>query len=231
MSPSRSLQVAPARGVELRQAARLLQPIDDALPHLGGGLAREGDREDVLGLDAGAQQVDVALDQHARLAGAGRRLEHDVLGEGSTAWSRAAVGQSRESGWIRFDSLALLRQVSNESDRRILAPSNGSLHGRRGSAGLLDIADVILAADRREAARLAAIHVVGRRRELAALDAHRRCRPGAAARRRAPSPIGRSRREQRHDALAVPLNARYAASPSVQRRPSCPSSRCSAQRP
>ncbi len=73
------LQVAPARGVELGQTARLLQPIDDALPHLGRGLAREGDREDVIRLDAGAQQVDVALDQHARLAGAGRRLEDDVL--------------------------------------------------------------------------------------------------------------------------------------------------------
>ena len=47
--------------------------------HLGRGLAREGDREDVVGLDAGAQQVDVALDEHARLAGAGRRFEHDVL--------------------------------------------------------------------------------------------------------------------------------------------------------
>ena len=73
------LQIAPASGVELRQAARLLQPIDDALPHLGGGLARERDREDVIRLDAGAQQVDVALDEHARLAGAGRRLEDDVL--------------------------------------------------------------------------------------------------------------------------------------------------------
>ena len=40
-------QLAPARGVDLRQAARLLQALDDALAHFGGGFAREGDREDV----------------------------------------------------------------------------------------------------------------------------------------------------------------------------------------
>ncbi len=73
------LQIAPARGVQLGEPARLLQPIDDALPHLGGGFAREGDGEDVVRLDTGAQQVDVALDQHARLARAGRRFEHHVL--------------------------------------------------------------------------------------------------------------------------------------------------------
>ena len=79
MSPSRSRSVAPARrGRAADVRLRLLQPLDDPLPHLGGGLARERDREDVLGLDAGAQQVDVALDEHARLARAGRGLEHDV---------------------------------------------------------------------------------------------------------------------------------------------------------
>ena len=35
-------------------------------------------REDVRRIDAGAQQVDVAIDEHARLAGAGRCLERDV---------------------------------------------------------------------------------------------------------------------------------------------------------
>ncbi len=36
------LHLAPPRRVELREAARLLQPVDDALPHLGRRLAREG---------------------------------------------------------------------------------------------------------------------------------------------------------------------------------------------
>ena len=88
------LQVAPARGVELRQAAGLLQAIDDALPHFGGGLAGEGDREDIVGLDAGAQQVDVALHEHPRLACSRGRLEDDVL-RGSTAYARdARAGRS-----------------------------------------------------------------------------------------------------------------------------------------
>ncbi len=74
------LQLAPAGRVELRQPRRLPKPFDDAFAHLGGGLAREGDREDVIGVDAGAQQVDVALDEHTRLARPGGRLEHDVAG-------------------------------------------------------------------------------------------------------------------------------------------------------
>ena len=61
-------------------AARLPEPGDDPLAHLGRRLAREGDREDVAGIDPGQQQVDVAIDQDARLAGSGRRFEHDVLG-------------------------------------------------------------------------------------------------------------------------------------------------------
>ena len=71
-------QRAPHRRGQLRRAACLFQPLDDPLPHLGGGLSGERDREDVLGLDARQQQVDVAFDEHARLARAGRGLEHDV---------------------------------------------------------------------------------------------------------------------------------------------------------
>ncbi len=73
-------QLAPARLVERRQRAGLLQPRDDALAHLGRGLARERDRQDRVRIDARAKQVDVAVDEHAGLARAGRRLEHDVLG-------------------------------------------------------------------------------------------------------------------------------------------------------
>ena len=72
------LEIAPADEVRRRQTARLAQAVDDPLAHLGGRLARERDREDVIGIDAGAQQIHVALDEHTRLARAGRRLEHDV---------------------------------------------------------------------------------------------------------------------------------------------------------
>ena len=72
-------QLAPASGIELRQPARFFQALDDALAHFRGRLAGERDREDVIRLDARAQQVDVPLDEHARLAGSGRRFEHDVL--------------------------------------------------------------------------------------------------------------------------------------------------------
>ena len=41
-----SSQIAPALGIDLADPGGLPQPGDDALPHLGGGLAREGDRED-----------------------------------------------------------------------------------------------------------------------------------------------------------------------------------------
>ena len=61
------LQVAPPSGVEFREAARLLEAVDDPLPHLGRGLARERDREDVIGLDASAQEVDVPLHKHTGL--------------------------------------------------------------------------------------------------------------------------------------------------------------------
>ena len=73
------LELAPARAVEFRQPARLAKALDDAIAHLGGGFPREGDRQNVIGIDAGSQQVDVSLDEHARLARPGRRFEHDVL--------------------------------------------------------------------------------------------------------------------------------------------------------
>ena len=48
------------------------------LAHFGGGLAREGDRQDVARRHAGFEQRDVAIDEHARLAGARRGFERDV---------------------------------------------------------------------------------------------------------------------------------------------------------
>ncbi len=68
----------PARCRQLGRAAGLFQPLDNPLPHFGGGFPGERDGEDVLGCDAGQQQVDVAFDQHSCLAGARRGLENDV---------------------------------------------------------------------------------------------------------------------------------------------------------
>ena len=67
----------------------------DALPHLGGGLARERDREDVARLHAGEQQPDVAIDQDARLAGAGRGFERDVAGRIDRERARLGVARAR----------------------------------------------------------------------------------------------------------------------------------------
>ena len=74
------LEIPPSRGIHLRQAARFAQPLDDTLAHLGGGFPRERDRQDVIGIDAGTQQVDVAFNEHARLPRTRGGLEDDVLG-------------------------------------------------------------------------------------------------------------------------------------------------------
>ena len=51
------LQIAPSRGVEIGQAARFFQPLDDPLPHLGRGFSRKGDRQDVIGFDSCASRL------------------------------------------------------------------------------------------------------------------------------------------------------------------------------
>ena len=66
-----------------------------ALAHLGGGLAREGDRQDVARRHAGFEQPDVAIDEHARLAGAGRRFERDVAARIDREPPRARIGRLR----------------------------------------------------------------------------------------------------------------------------------------
>ena len=79
MSPSRSRSSRhrAASSSEVRLASRRRSTMRCA--HFRGGLPREGDGENVIGIDAGEQEVDIALDEHARLAGAGRGLQHDVL--------------------------------------------------------------------------------------------------------------------------------------------------------
>ena len=78
MSPVRSRSSRQRAARNLAACGRRAQRRQDALAHLGGRLAREGHRQDVRRIDAGPQQVDVAIDEHARLAGAGRGLERDV---------------------------------------------------------------------------------------------------------------------------------------------------------
>ena len=74
----RVADLAPARRGEAALAVTLAQRRHDALAHFRRGLAREGDRQDVARRDTGFEQPDVAIDEHARLAGARRRLESDV---------------------------------------------------------------------------------------------------------------------------------------------------------
>ena len=72
------VDLAPAGRGDLAGLGRAPQGRDDALAHLRRGLPGEGDGEDVARIDACLEQVDVAIHQHPRLAGAGRRLEHHV---------------------------------------------------------------------------------------------------------------------------------------------------------
>jgi hypothetical protein len=72
------LQLAPSDRRDLAAFRRRAQCVQDAIAHLCGGFARERHRQDVGGIDTGTQQVDVAIDQHSRLAGTGRRLQGDI---------------------------------------------------------------------------------------------------------------------------------------------------------
>ena len=62
----------------IRRAAPLRQPLLQALPHLAGRLAGEGDRQDLVRLRAGQQRAHDARHQHPGLAGAGTGLDGDV---------------------------------------------------------------------------------------------------------------------------------------------------------
>ncbi len=74
----RVADLAPALGGEPALAMTLPQRRHHALAHFRRGLAREGDRQDVARRHARFEQPHVAIDQHARLAGARRGLERDV---------------------------------------------------------------------------------------------------------------------------------------------------------
>ena len=161
-------QLAPARRRNLAAGRRRAQRGDDPLAHLGGRLAREGDREDVRRVDAGTQQVDVAVDQHARLAGARRRLERDV--EPRIDGARASLPVARVDA--RFDRLAPPRTAAKQlSDRQLL------------------IADVVLAAHRRIGAVRSRCAVRAAAAETRLARCRRRRRTAGRAHRRARHPV------------------------------------------
>ncbi len=97
-SPRWSRRAAPAHGIDPAFVGDPVEPREDAIAHLGGGLASEGDRQDVARLDAGANQVDVAVDEHVRLARAGRGLEHDIQARVDRGRAIGGVGQRRRRG-------------------------------------------------------------------------------------------------------------------------------------
>ena len=80
MSPRRSRRSIQSATDRTRTVgSRLGKLAHDALAHLGRGLPRERDRQDVGRIDAALEQVDVARDEDRRLAGSRRRLENDVV--------------------------------------------------------------------------------------------------------------------------------------------------------
>ena len=159
MSPRRSRRSQPARGVELALRGSLPAAVDDPLAHLGGGLAREGDRQDVRGIDTGAQQVDVAST--------------------STVVLPVPADASSTTLWARIDGVDARRLVGRERARRQRtrrrrrrrpgADPGASSKSNSPGCGLF-VTDVVLATDRREAAEIAGEQVVGGDRERAGLD-------------------------------------------------------------
>ena len=152
-------QLTPAFARELAAACRVAQGGHDALAHFRRRLAREGQREDLSGIDAGAQQVDVAIDENPRLAGAGRCLERDVEPgiHGPFASGTVAGVDPRLDGLGRLPrrSCALARGEGGSS-------SNGSRK--------LVTVHVVLPADGHEGAPRADDRIVRARRKLASLD-------------------------------------------------------------
>ena len=138
----------PARAIERRLLRRPAQLADDPLAHFGRRLARERDRQDVGGIDASRQQVDVARDQHAGLAGAGRRLEHDVVRRITRELARLGVGIEAGRG--------------SETRGR----GRTSVRTAKADRSLLElVADVVLAADAGIRAPVAQERLVGPDRE------------------------------------------------------------------
>ena len=147
----------------MRLRARLVvgggaQRAQHAAAHLGGGLARERDRDDLLGLLHGREQRQIALDQELGLAGARRRLNDERL-------RRVERGLAR-------------RCVAHRAHQRGTAPrasascSNTRVNGAYAPVGVLVVVD--------EDARVAGRELVRELRELRAPQRELRRRVGSA---------------------------------------------------
>ncbi len=68
---------------------------EDALAHLRRRFPRERDGEDVARIDVDFDEPHVPIDEHAGLARAGRRLEHDVIQRIDSEVARRLVGRRR----------------------------------------------------------------------------------------------------------------------------------------
>ena len=115
--------------VRLVRIERLLsqgrgQRLDDALAHLAGGLAREGEREDALGLVDAGQQREHALDQELGLAGACRRLHEERTGDVERPLARCRglsgagqlalyMGRYADARLHLEESLAIAREIDD----------------------------------------------------------------------------------------------------------------------
>ena len=131
---SRSLaNVAPSIPVGSGHIRALADFLQNALAHLGRRLAREGDREDVGRLDATRQQIEVAVHEHMRLAGAGRGFEHDVVGGIDRARARGVV--DRPSSIVGEGSGGVFRCVSRENPSRPLLERQPVRRHRRNPCG------------------------------------------------------------------------------------------------
>ena len=105
MSPNASRISRQRCARDAALAMPLPQRRHHALAHFRRGLAREGDREDVARRHARFEQAHVAIDEHARLAGAGRRFERDVAQRIDRQPPRPRVG-----GFLRLE-----RRASNSN--------------------------------------------------------------------------------------------------------------------
>ncbi len=92
-------QVDPAGTIELGPCRRLSKLAHDALAHFCRGLAREGNRQDVGGIDAALQQVDVARDEHRRLPRSRGGFKDDVVRRIDRKAARVGVGVRWRDGW------------------------------------------------------------------------------------------------------------------------------------
>ena len=99
MSVTRSASVGHrARKAASARAATGQGRHEHAVAHLGGGLPRERDRQDVARIDAGVEQPYEPIDEHARLARAGRGLEHHVVARIDREVARRLIGRRRLDG-------------------------------------------------------------------------------------------------------------------------------------